>query len=130
MLLTHWAWSRGADCVCVDGRKLLPFLGLERMKSERAEWLKDDVRLYFPHVELLDETGRKKNASVYLSRQRFPSGAFSDMMPDSARAKKLTELGLTTVVAKLPSETKAVEVLARMSYGLYDFPIPEETDKW
>lgn len=130
MFLVHWAWTRGADCVCVQRSEWLSFVGLERVKNPRLDWFKDDVRLSFPHFMALDETGKKKHSSVYLSRKPFPVGVFSGSMSDIARAAKLGDVNIKTVAAKLPSNAKAVEVLARMSYGISDFPIKEETDRW
>jgi hypothetical protein len=130
MFLVHWAWSRGADCICVQRSHWLPFIGVERVKNPRLDWFEADVRLAFPYFKRLDETGRKKHGSIYLSRKSFPPDTFMGSMSDGARMAKLTAAGVVAVPAKLPSASKAVEVLARMSYGIADFPIKDETDGW
>jgi hypothetical protein len=130
MFLAYWAWTRGADCVCVQRSHWLPFIGLERVKNPRLDWFEDDVRPTFPYFRALDETGRKKHGSIFLSRKRFPPDTFMGSMSDDARMAKLTAEGVVTVPAMLPSASKAVEVLARMSYGISDFPTKGEVDRW
>jgi hypothetical protein len=38
------AWIRGLDCIVLDRADLEFFLGLQRFKSVRVTWLREDLR--------------------------------------------------------------------------------------
>ena len=48
--LSSYCWRKNVDCVWIDRAQLATFLQLERFKSERLEWIQDDVRFLFPHT--------------------------------------------------------------------------------
>jgi hypothetical protein len=47
-------------------------IGLERFKLKRAEWLREDMKSYFPFVRTIDYVGRQNSlASLYACRIAF-----------------------------------------------------------
>lgn len=63
------AWLRKLDCLALERRDLEVYLGLKRFKSERVEWLKADLKPWFPFQERFGRTGRELSLhSLFISR--------------------------------------------------------------
>lgn len=43
------AWESGTDAVAIPRYDLLAFLKLERMKNVRIDWLRSDLKEFFPY---------------------------------------------------------------------------------
>ncbi|TAA43597.1 hypothetical protein [Corallincola spongiicola] len=119
------AWDLKVDCVAIPRSTLLKFLNLQRMKNKRIDWLKEDLKTFFPYQWTTVTTGTDTYATLYVSRFRFPAGGKSGSMTDSKRVKHFTELGLKSKVIKVPDETEIYTKMALLSNGLSD---PSEFD--
>ena len=63
------SWVRGLDCIVVERRDLEHYLGLERLKGARIEWLKDDLLPWFPYQQDYQMGGRSNSIhSLFLAR--------------------------------------------------------------
>ena len=59
----------GLECIVLQRRDLEHFLALERFKSTRVQWLREDLRPWFPHQEAHHKSGAPSSIhSLYLSR--------------------------------------------------------------
>jgi len=131
--LAMQAWIRGLECIVLQRRDLEHFLGLERFKSTRVQWLKEDLRPWFPHQEGHHRTGAPSSIhSLYLSRipmaQHLPRGSMTvdarlkGMAADAPKTEKfLTE----SPPWRPPTEQDIVSQLAVISAGLavpQDYP--------
>src|SRR6266851_4509070 len=117
------AWTRGVDCIVLQREHLESFLGLERFKRARQEWLMTDLLPWFPHQVKIHRHGTPSSlASLFLSRvsldEHFPRGS----MGTAKRVAKLNP-DIRTCVFKLPGRSKAAEAtvvstLALLASGL------------
>lgn len=115
--LALWAWRKRVDCIALDHGDLLPQLGLRAMRDQRLRWLAEDIKDIFPHQEPLTLRGTGGHGSLYLSRLRFPNGAFDDSMRDDERVKLLKRHGLRAALARLPTEERMTVALAIAAAG-------------
>ncbi len=118
------AWTRGVDCIVLQREHLESFLGLERFKRARQEWLMEDLRPWFPHQQKIRRFGTKSSlASLFLSRvsldEHFPRG------PPMTTAQRIAKLkpAVRACVFKLPRGAKVHEAtmvsqLALLASGL------------
>ena len=120
--LALWAWQKGVDCVALPRRTLLPFLGLRRMRDQRIDWLKQDVRDLFPHAWTTVDSRSNVYATLYLSRKPIPIEAHNGTMPDAKRVEKITALGLPAAVAKIPKEEALLGILGSIVHGIGSLP--------
>ena len=120
--LSMIAWTRNLDCVVLERDEIVRFWGdVRRVEQQRIDWLQSDVNQYFPYFEKLSYESNKF-ASVYLSRRRFPTEAFSDAMSDTTRSQNLTDNGCRTAVVSLPTELEMLTQLTLVIHGLADLP--------
>ena len=49
--LVQYAWRHAADCLVLDRLLLAAYLGLEKFREERVQWLCDDLRPVFPYSQ-------------------------------------------------------------------------------
>ncbi len=94
------AWTRGVDCIVLQREHLESFLGLERFKRARQEWLMEDLRPWFPHQQKIRRFGTKSSlASLFLSRvsldEHFPRG------PPMTTAQRIAKFHEATMVSQL-----------------------------
>ena len=47
------AWVNDLECIVVERRDLEALCGLERFKSERVNWFREDVAHWFPYVHAI-----------------------------------------------------------------------------
>ena len=50
MFCVLYCWHHNKKAVFVRKELLLHYLGLERMKGTRYEWITEDIAAYFPHI--------------------------------------------------------------------------------
>ena len=50
MYCALFCWHQNKNAVFVSKDMFLSFIGLERLKDVRFQWLKQDIAAYFPHV--------------------------------------------------------------------------------
>jgi hypothetical protein len=118
MYLAVTAWVRKIDCVILAREDLLPFLGLERMKDRRIEWLKKDVQRLFPYAENLVAEKTKNYSSLYLSRIAFPDDEVFRWMSHDMRIRKLEAAGLKAAIVEIPEEGVMVSLMATAIHGI------------
>ena len=102
------AWCRGADCVVLDRKVLNELLSLERIKEVRIEWMRQDIKRWFPHIHSLKYTQKDSVGSLYLSRVPIDEW-MSGGMSDQKRAKNMTEGGVKAIVYEDPSTVDCSE---------------------
>lgn len=118
------AWTRNLDCVALDRNEIVGLWGLrKRVENQRLDWLKHDVKLFFPYVEALWDKGTHKFGGVFLARREFPTDAFTDSMSDEKRMQFLTDKGLQSAVVTLPAESEMLAYLTPVIHGLADLPV-------
>jgi hypothetical protein len=113
-----WCWTHRVDAIALPREQLLPFLGLERMRNDRIDWLKSDVKDFFPHAWATVFSRSGNYATLYLSRYQFPAKGKEGYMDDEDRAKRFSELGLKCVVAKVPREAVLMKRLSMLAHGI------------
>ena len=131
--LAMQSWIRGLECIVLQRRDLEHFLGLERFKSTRVQWLKEDLRPWFPHQEAHHRAGAPSSIhSLYLSRipmaQHLPSGSMTvdaRLKAMAADAPKTERFLAESAPWRPPTEQDIVSQLAVISAGLavpQDYP--------
>ena len=100
------AWLRGLDCIVLVRSDLEKFLGLERFKSIRVKWLKEDLKPWFPHQEDYYNTSMPSSIhSLFLSRVSISSYLPEGSMTTEAR------------IAQMPIESPRTERFSRSQTG-------------
>jgi hypothetical protein len=117
------AWVKNVDCVVLQRAQLLPYLGLERMKNARIEWLKKDIKKLFPYANNLIELNTKIYASLYLTRVDFPADIFGYAISDEQRIDRMAEKGFKAAEVSIPNETEIVATLATAIHGARVFSV-------
>src|SRR6266540_6268080 len=115
--LALWAWKRRVDCVVVSRHELFAYLGIKAMRGKRLDWLAQDIKDLFPYTKALYQRAGA-HGSTYLSRLKFPSGAFDDRMYDVDRIRVLEQHGLRAAEISLPTESRVVAFLVTAATGL------------
>jgi hypothetical protein len=115
------AWVNKVDCVILQRTELLPYLGLERMKNKRVDWLKDDIKKLFPFAESLVEARTNNYSSLYLSRVAFPDNIFRGWNTDQERINQMGLVGVPAAIVKIPEERIIIALLARAVHGVREF---------
>jgi len=120
------AWLRGLDCIVLLRQDLETFLGLERFKMQRVNWLVEDLKPWFPHPVPLNLAKAPSSLwSIFLSRvpiqEWLPSGT---MTIEQLIGRMSDEAPKTECFAKLPkghrrpTEADVVRFLAVLDSGL------------
>lgn len=129
------AWLRKLDCIVLTREDLESYLGLKVFKSQRIEWILEDLDPWFPHARSINKAKTSASlASMYLSRLAFdlPKGN----MTTQERISKIVENGLQT--ARLSygaqgagiTEGQVVQYLALLDSGLAQpAPLPAPKPK-
>jgi hypothetical protein len=63
------AWTARADCVVLDRKVLEPLLELDRIGKVRVDWIKKDVKPWFPFVGSLNYDRTDMVGVLFLSRK-------------------------------------------------------------
>jgi hypothetical protein len=119
------AWLRKLDCIALQRRELEHFLGLERFKSTRVEWLINDLKPWFPyHVPYYLSSSPSSIHTLFLSRVEIASHLPKGKMTTDQRILRMTidgpktEKFLLKDSVKPPSEEFIVSELALVTAGL------------
>jgi len=126
------AWCRGADCVVLDRKVLKELLTLERIKEVRVQWMRQDIKRWFPHIHSLQYAQKDSVGSIYLSRVPIDEWMVGEMS-DTQRAKQMREGGVKAIVFADPtkldcSESGMITDLTLLAGGL-KIPPPLPTKK-
>jgi hypothetical protein len=120
------AWNRGLDCIVLQRADLEFFLGLQRFKSVRVDWLREDLRPWFTHQEAYYKTGAPSSIhSLFLGRVSvtafLPKGSmstalrFAGMSPGAPKTAVFFD---PAWVSERPSAADMVSQLALLSSGV------------
>ena len=119
------AWRRGLDCIVVERADLEAFLGLQKFKSARVKWLKEDLKPWFPHQVHHYFTKQPSSIhSLYLSRvsieEHLPKGSMTAAKRVSLMATSAPKAGLFFGhgISHRPGEAEIVSRMARLAAGL------------
>lgn len=100
------AWLRGLDCIAIERADLEVYLGLERFKSERIKWLREDLKSWFPHNSAFFKSNAESSLhSIFLSRVEIGTWLSTKTMTTAQR------------IAKIPSEAPKTELLFQATSG-------------
>jgi hypothetical protein len=129
--LAMLAWCKGADCIVLDRPVMMRIFGVERFKQSRLEWLRDDMRPWFPKIQVM---GRNTTAAVYLSRidlDRWMSGS----KLDSERVALMQKDGVSAILMDNSSSYECTEPdmvadLAMMATGLQPPAFDEKRERF
>lgn len=119
------AWHRGLDCIVLNRTDLERFLGLKRFKKERIDWLRADLKPWFPFQKPYYLKRSKSSIhSLFLSRadltQYLPAGMMTTeeritgMKPGSPKTELFSEYDKVPI----PSQAEMVSYLALLAAGL------------
>lgn len=127
------SWIRNLDCIVLTRSDLEGFLGLERLKSARVEWLKEDLSPWFKFQQpYFNSSSPTSINSLFLSRVAFDGYLPEGSMTTDERITGIASNGPAT--AKFipedshwlpPTEPDMIGQLAIISSGLsvpQDFP--------
>jgi hypothetical protein len=120
------AWLRGLDCIVLVRNDLESFLALERFKGTRVDWLREDLKPWFPHQESYYKTGAASSIhSLFLSRvpikEHLPTGSMTTeerirrMAEGTPRPERFTS---KSDGSQVPSHAKMVSELSVLAAGL------------
>jgi len=117
------AWLRGVDCLVLTRHGLVSYLGLERLKSARVDWLREDLKPWFPYQEVF--YALRSDSSLYdIFLSRIP---IEDHIPSNARtttdsvAKMKSHAPVTQIFSfekRLSTEAQIVAYLTQLSAGV------------
>lgn len=116
--LALWAWKQGVDCVVIPRTQLLPYLGLDRMRDDRIDWLKQDLKDMFRHTWSTIDSKSNIYATLYLSRKRIPQAVTMGSMTDEDRVARLKASGVRASIVSIPNERKIIRTLSLLLYGV------------
>lgn len=86
------AWLRGLDCIVLEREHLEEFLGLERFKGTRVEWLQEDLKPWFAEqTTYFNSKSESSLHSLFLSRVSMTGWLSSDSMTTEKRISQLPE---------------------------------------
>jgi hypothetical protein len=120
------AWSRRLECIVVVRKDLEVLLGLERFRSARVNWLKEDLEPWFPFQEAYYRTGAPSSIhSLFLSRAPIKEYLSHNSMTTEQRidrmlpgAPKTARLSKSEDGKGVPSQTEIVSYLSVLAAGL------------
>jgi hypothetical protein len=118
------AWTRKLDCIVLSRADLEAFLGLERFKSTRIRWLKEDLKPWFPFQMHYNTKGTESSIhSLYLSRVPIQRHLPHGTMMTEERINQMGSDGPSTAVfkhrgKKAPSLPKILSYVSVLAAGL------------
>ncbi len=120
------AWLRGLDCIVLVRRDLEAFLQLERFKSVRVSWLREDLEPWFPYQEPYFQSGAMSSLhSLFVSRvpiaNHLPTGTMTTearIKAMGANAPRTARLTIDDGEHRPPNERDVVRYLAVLDSGL------------
>ena len=115
------AWKSGCDCIVLQRKTLLSFLGLKKMKDVRIDWLKADLKSLFSDCHTTSTSSSGVYAELYLSRKKVPSqNGVWGTMTTKKRIAALGALGISAATVEIPKERELVKKMALVLSGLED----------
>lgn len=122
------AWIRGLDCIVLVRHDLEALFALERFKSARIEWLKEDLRPWFPEQQAYYRSGAESSidalflsrvpVKLFLPRGTMTTDARINGMPeDSPKTERFTS---TSSKKDVPTKEEILSFLAFLDAGLID----------
>lgn len=128
------AWQRRLDCIVLVRNDLEKFLGLTRFKSARVDWLREDLKPWFPYQSPYYRTGSPSSIhSLFLSRVPIDLHLPTGSMTTEQRIKKMKDdapptarFSETLSEGEVPTEKDIVAELAVLSAGLDAPAIPKK----
>jgi hypothetical protein len=117
------AWKHGADCVVIGRNALQSLFNLQVFKAKRLEWIEEDVRPWFPHIESRSSLKAARLEAVVLSRRELPRSNSVTISPPSAIAESLGRAGLSAIAfpsvrAAIPDESDIVSSMSLIASAL------------
>lgn len=122
------AWVRGLDCIVLVRHDLEALFGLTRFKNTRIEWLKQDMKPWFPNQKAYYKSGSLSSInSLFLSRvpvaPHLPKGTMTTEarikgMPDDA--PKTERFTSTRAKRDVPTKEDIISFLAFLNAGIID----------
>ncbi len=120
------AWMRGLDCIVLVRDDLEAFLELERFKSTRVEWLKEDLKPWFPYQTAYYKTSAPSSIhSLFLARVPIEKHLSDGSMTTEERIRRMADGSprterFTTKYdgSQIPSHAKMVSTLSVLAAGL------------
>lgn len=106
------------DCIVLERNNLLSFLKLERMKNERIDWLKTDLKYLFNYSNTTKYSKSGTYASLYLFRGSAPEKSIWKTMRTEERIIEFAKKGITAEVITIPSEKELLTDMALISNGI------------
>lgn len=95
------AWELGVECVWVDRVDLGKYLGLEKIRAERTDWLRGDLQAWFPQVEFW----YFEDWLSYVTLSRVPVAELP--LPKKTRESFLSEHPWAATPTKMPEIVEA-----------------------
>ena len=97
------AWLRGLECFAIERSQLEVFLGLERFKSQRIRWLKQDLAPWFPHqVAFFRSNAESSLSTLYIARVPIESWFSEESLTTEERIAELDDNAPKTEVFSAP----------------------------
>ena len=119
-ILAHYlalrGWAKRVDCLIIGRIDLMYYLGVGAMREKRLGWPSEDIKDLFPYAEAV-YYGARVYAGLYVSRRKFPPGAFHDPMSDKKRLRRLRQYGLRATIFKIPDDRRMTAFLAAAATG-------------
>jgi hypothetical protein len=128
--LALYAWVKNLDCVALSRQHLQSFLGIERFKTSRLEWLKEDIKPWFSFTTDFWRGGglNPTFASIFLSRISLDGVLPAGAMTTEQRIAKIATCALRAGLFQLkkrakakgpfPAEGEIIAFLAKVSVGI------------
>ena len=66
-----YSWLRNADGVYLPYNMLNRLIGLERIKKDRIDWIKEDFGEYFPYIGVVEDESEKILRGIKFSKCSF-----------------------------------------------------------
>lgn len=107
-------WLRNLDGLVFSRQHLERLLGLERFKETRVDWLREDLRDFFPYQEVYYWiSGKQKSfASLFISRTELATYLPSGSMTNLERIKGIPENGPKLAMFRIWSPPEQEKVLS------------------
>lgn len=84
-------WMRNLDGLAFQRKQLERILGLDRFKKTRVEWLQEDLKEFFPHVQTYWLTGKTNSlGSLIVARVPIADHLPKGNMTTKARIEKMS----------------------------------------
>ncbi len=119
------AWLRKLDCVVLQRIELERFLGLERFKGTRVDWLREDLKPWFPfQVPYFKSKSPSSIHSLFLSRVDIAPHLPLGTMTTDARISRMaasapkTEKFILNTSTRTPLEDFIISNLTLVTSGL------------